>query len=122
MEYCSGGDLFDYIVENGHIEEHEAARIFLQILDGIEYMHSRGISHRDLKPENILLDENRNIKIIDFGLSNEYRTGQMLTTMCGSPCYVSPEMIKRQPYEGITADLWAAGVTLFAMLCGYLPF
>ena len=75
MEYCSGGDLFDHIVENTKVENQDAARIFLQILDAIEYMHSQGVSHRDLKPENMLLDQNRNVKIIDFGLSNEFRAG-----------------------------------------------
>ena len=122
MEHCIGGDLFDYIVDKQHLESQEAAYIFHQILDGIEYLHSHSVTHRDLKPENLLLDEKGDIKIIDFGLSNEYRSGQMLTTMCGSPCYVSPEMLQRQPYDGVKVDLWASGVILFAMLFGFLPF
>ena len=122
MEHCSGGDLFDHIVNKGHICEQEAARHFLQILDTIQYLHSQGICHRDLKPENMLLDSDGNVKLIDFGLSTEQKSGQRLTTMCGSPSYICPEMLSRQPYDGMKADIWAAGVILYAMLCGQLPF
>jgi 5'-AMP-activated protein kinase catalytic alpha subunit len=78
--------------------------------------------HRDLKPENILLDEKKNIRIVDFGLSNTYRKGELLKTPCGSPCYAAPEMIKGEKYDGLRVDIWSSGVILFAMLCGYLPF
>lgn len=78
--------------------------------------------HRDLKPENLLLDRNHNIKIVDFGLSNTYKTGGTLQTACGSPCYAAPEMIAGHAYEGLKVDIWSCGVILFAMLCGYLPF
>ena len=73
MEYASGGELFDYIVKKGRVKEMEAARFFLQIISGIEYLHRMGVVHRDLKPENLLLDQYKNIKIIDFGLSNTYK-------------------------------------------------
>lgn len=118
MEHCPGGDLFDYIVEKGRLEEEEAFKIFQQLLSGLEFIHENGVAHRDLKPENILLDIDNNVKIIDFGLGNEYREGQMLSTICGSPCYVAPEMIRRQPYEGLKVDVWACGVILYGMLCG----
>ena len=72
MEYASGGELFDYIVSKGRVKEHEACKFFQQIIDGVEYLHSLNIVHRDLKPENLLLDLNKNIKIVDFGLSNTY--------------------------------------------------
>lgn len=75
MEHCSGGDLFDHIVEKGFIEEEVAARLFSQILATIEYMHSQGICHRDIKPENMLLDSEGNLKIIDFGLSSLQKDG-----------------------------------------------
>lgn len=78
--------------------------------------------HRDLKPENLLLDENRNIKIVDFGLSNTYKIGETLKTACGSPCYAAPEMIAGKRYHGLNADIWSSGVILYAMACGYLPF
>ena len=69
-----------------------------------------------------MLDENRNIKIVDFGLSNTYKTGDKLKTACGSPCYAAPEMIAGQRYNGLEVDIWSTGVILFAMSCGYLPF
>jgi 5'-AMP-activated protein kinase catalytic alpha subunit len=78
--------------------------------------------HRDLKPENLLLDHNKNIKIVDFGLSNTYKPGELLKTACGSPCYAAPEMIAGKKYVGLQVDIWSAGVILFAAVCGYLPF
>jgi 5'-AMP-activated protein kinase catalytic alpha subunit len=75
-----------------------------------------------LKPENLLLDDNHNIKIVDFGLSNTYKTGELLKTACGSPCYAAPEMIAGKRYNGLTVDIWSGGVILYAMLAGYLPF
>lgn len=78
--------------------------------------------HRDLKPENILLDHKKHIRIVDFGLSNTYKKGELLKTPCGSPCYAAPEMIRGEKYDGLRVDLWSCGIILFAMLCGYLPF
>lgn len=70
MEYCEGGELFDFIVERERLTEEDALNFFSQVIDGIEYIHSKGICHRDLKPENLLLDFDNKLKIIDFGLSN----------------------------------------------------
>lgn len=78
MEYASGGELFDYIVAKGRVKESEACKFFQQIIDGVEYLHKLNIVHRDLKPENLLLDQNKNIKIVDFGLSNTYNKGDTL--------------------------------------------
>ena len=75
-----------------------------------------------MKPENLLLDSNGNIKIVDFGLSNIYKTGEKLKTACGSPCYAAPEMIAGTSYRGLRVDIWSCGVILYAILCGYLPF
>ena len=121
MEYCEGGELFNYIVENQRLSEEETAYFFYQLINGIEYIHSKGIVHRDLKPENLLLDENKVLKIIDFGLSNFYN-GTYLSTPCGSPCYASPEMVSGKSYNGFYIDVWSTGIILFAMMCGYLPF
>ncbi len=85
-------------------------------------MHKINIVHRDLKPENLLLDHKRNIKIVDFGLSNTYKPNEMLKTACGSPCYASPEMVAGNRYDPIKSDIWSTGVILFALLCGFLPF
>lgn len=122
MEYASGGELFDYIVSNTRLEETEACKFYQQIIAGVEYIHKLGVVHRDLKPENLLLDSNKNIKIVDFGLSNTYKQGELLQTACGSPCYAAPEMIAGQKYTGSRVDLWSTGVILFAMVSGYLPF
>ena len=122
MEYCEGGELFNYIVEKQKLSENETAFFFYQIIKGVEYIHSKGISHRDLKPENLLLDKDKKIKIIDFGLSNYFDGIQKLETPCGSPCYASPEMVGGNKYNGFFIDVWATGIILFAMLCGYLPF
>jgi 5'-AMP-activated protein kinase catalytic alpha subunit len=123
MEYAPGGELFDYIVKKKRLPDKEACRFFHQILAGIEYLHKNKICHRDLKPENLLLDENMNIKIVDFGLSNTYKKDtDTLKTACGSPCYASPEMIAGKRYLGLDTDLWSLGVILYAMTVGYLPF
>mmetsp|Transcript_58000 Transcript_58000/g.154550 ORF Transcript_58000/g.154550 Transcript_58000/m.154550 type:complete len:767 (-) Transcript_58000:400-2700(-) len=122
MEYCSGGELFDHIVACGRVEESEACRFFHQIIAGVELIHSMSVVHRDLKPENLLLDEQKNIKIVDFGLSNTFHDGQLLKTACGSPCYAAPEMIAGLRYVPSRCDLWSCGVILFALVCGYLPF
>ena len=123
MEYCEGGELFDYIVEKERLDEFESSIFFYQFINALDYIHSKGVAHRDLKPENLLLSQNKNIKIIDFGLSNFFETGiGGLATPCGSPSYASPEIIKGEIYDGFKIDVWASGIILFAMLCGYLPF
>lgn len=98
MEFAEGGELFDYIVKQKKLKETEACKFLQQILSGVEYIHKIKICHRDLKPENLLLDENSNIKIVDFGLSNTYKKGELLKTACGSPCYAAPEMIAGKKY------------------------
>ena len=98
MEYASGGELFDYIVQNSRIKEPEACKFFMQILSGVEYLHKLRIVHRDLKPENLLLNAEKDIKVVDFGLSNTYKEGETLKTACGSPCYAAPEMIAGKRY------------------------
>ena len=124
MEYCSRGELFNYIVSKRRLNEDEAAYFFYQLINGLEYIHSIGISHRDIKPENLLLTSNYILKIIDFGLSNYYEENinNFLKTPCGSPCYSSPEMVSGKSYDGFKVDIWSCGIVLFAMLCGYLPF
>ena len=123
MEYCEGGELFNYIVEKKRISENEASFFYYQLINGLEYIHSLGIVHRDLKPENILLTKDHLLKIIDFGLSNYYSKGQkLLSTPCGSPCYASPEMVAGKEYDGVKIDIWSTGIILYAMICGFLPF
>ena len=124
MEFCEGGELFNYIVSNKCLSEEKSAYFYYQLISGLEYIHSLGIVHRDLKPENLLLTHEKILKIIDFGLSNYFKNDQikLLETPCGSPCYASPEMLSGNSYDGYKIDIWATGIILFAMLCGYLPF
>ncbi|OAA48130.1 carbon catabolite derepressing protein kinase Snf1 [Beauveria brongniartii RCEF 3172] len=121
LEYA-GGELFDYIVQNGRMKEAEARRFFQQMLCAVEYCHRHKIVHRDLKPENLLLDENLNVKIADFGLSNIMTDGNFLKTSCGSPNYAAPEVIGGKLYAGPEVDVWSCGVILYVLLVGRLPF
>lgn len=125
LELVTGGELFDKIVAAKRFEEVTSRKYFHQLIDGISYCHTQGIAHRDLKPENLLLDSQDNLKIMDFGLSNLQRAdgeGTLLQTVCGTPNYVAPEVLKERGYNGIIADIWSCGVVLFVMLAGYLPF
>ncbi|CAO2832414.1 unnamed protein product [Amaranthus hypochondriacus] len=122
IEYVKCGELFDYIVEKGRLQEDEARKFFQQIISGVEYFHRNMVVHRDLKPENLLLDSNYNVKIADFGLSNVMRDGHFLKTSCGSPNYAAPEVISGKLYAGPEVDVWSCGVILYALLCGTLPF
>lgn len=118
----AGKELFDYIVQKGKMEENEARRFFQQIISAVEYCHRHKIVHRDLKPENLLLDDQLNVKIADFGLSNFMSDGNFLKTSCGSPNYAAPEVISGKLYAGPEVDVWSCGVILYVMLCGRLPF
>ena len=123
MEYIEGGDLCDYINKNISLSEHIACHFFRQLISVIEYLSEMGVSHRDIKPENILLDASqKNIKVIDFGLSNYCADTELLKSACGSPCFASPEMLSGNPYNGIATDLWSSGIVLYSMLVGTLPF
>ncbi|RFU72857.1 camk camkl ampk kinase [Trichoderma arundinaceum] len=121
LEYA-GGELFDYIVQNGRMKEAEARRFFQQMICAVEYCHRHKIVHRDLKPENLLLDDNLNVKIADFGLSNIMTDGNFLKTSCGSPNYAAPEVIGGKLYAGSEVDVWSCGVILYVLLVGRLPF
>lgn len=118
----AGGELFDYIVQHGKMQEAKARRFFQQIICAIEYCHRHKIVHRDLKPENLLLDNDLNVKIADFGLSNIMTDGNFLKTSCGSPNYAAPEVINGKLYAGPEVDVWSCGVILYVLLVGRLPF
>ncbi|KAJ8646432.1 hypothetical protein MRB53_008180 [Persea americana] len=125
LEFITGGELFDKIVNYGRMREDEARRYFHQLINAVDYCHSRGVYHRDLKPENLLLDACGNLKISDFGLSalsQQMKDDGLLHTTCGTPNYVAPEVLNDRGYDGATADLWSCGVILFVLLAGYLPF
>eukprot|EP00906_Rhabdomonas_costata_P019084 RCo027788 len=125
LELITGGELFDRIVAAKRFDEIVGRKYFQQLISAIYYCHLQGVAHRDLKPENLLLDAHDKLRVSDFGLSNLQRTGaggELLHTVCGTPNYVAPEVLKDKGYSGFTADVWSCGVILFVMLAGHQPF
>ncbi|KAG5021692.1 hypothetical protein JHK85_018034 [Glycine max] len=123
LELVNGGELFDKIAKYGKLKEDEARSYFHQLINAVDYCHSRGVYHRDLKPENLLLDSNAILKVTDFGLSTyAQQEDELLRTACGTPNYVAPEVLNDRGYVGSTSDIWSCGVILFVLMAGYLPF
>ncbi|PWA60912.1 protein kinase, ATP binding site [Artemisia annua] len=122
LEYVDGGELFDQIAKHGRLKEDEARSYFQQLINAVDYCHSRGVYHRDLKPENLLLDSYGVLKVSDFGLSQQAVENGMLHTACGTPNYVAPEVLTVKGYNGAASDIWSCGVILFVLMAGYLPF
>ncbi|OLY77949.1 Serine/threonine protein kinase KIN1 [Smittium mucronatum] len=121
-EVVSGGQLLDYILKKGRLNESHARKFARQILSAINYMHENNIVHRDLKIENILITNKGNIKIIDFGLSNVYSNSEHLHTYCGSLYFAAPELLNSNPYTGPEVDIWSFGVVLYVLVTGSVPF
>ncbi|KAG6081374.1 hypothetical protein E4U15_002915 [Claviceps sp. LM218 group G6] len=123
LEYCSGDELYNHLLERGPLPVPKVQKIFAQLVGAVSYVHLQSCVHRDLKLENILLDKNENVKLVDFGFTREYE-GRMnyLQTFCGTICYAAPEMLKGEKYAGEKVDVWSLGVILYALLCGELPF
>ena len=124
MEFCDGGDLFNYILSKGHLTERQSCKFFHDIIEALSYLHSQQIAHRDIKLENILIDtlgKSISIKLIDFGISNNYK-GDLLKTSCGTSAFAAPEIYKGKKYDGLLCDIWSAGIVLYSMVFGYLPF
>ncbi|XBH55155.1 CBL-interacting protein kinase 6 [Aegilops tauschii subsp. strangulata] len=125
LELVRGGELFARIERSGRVTEDIARRYFRQLISAVDFCHARGVYHRDLKPENLLLDEAGNLKVVDFGLSalaDHARADGLLHTLCGTPGYAAPEVLRDKGYDGAKADLWSCGVILYVLLAGSLPF
>lgn len=123
LEYLDGGELFDRIVKKSFYNEKEARDVVCLVLRAIQYCHHLNIVHRDLKPENLLLtskDDDADTKIADFGFAVKV-TGNNITTQCGTPGYIAPEILENKPY-GLAVDMWSFGVILYILLGGYPPF
>nr|XP_045600913.1 serine/threonine-protein kinase Chk2-like isoform X2 [Procambarus clarkii] len=126
MELAEGGELFDRLTTTGRLPEATAKFYFFQLALAVQYLHAKNITHRDIKPENILLatdEENTRIKLTDFGLSKLAADASQMTTFCGTPTYIAPELLQ---FGGLSynnkVDLWSLGVVLFVSLAGYPPF
>lgn len=121
-EFLQGGELFDVLVKKRSLSESIAAKIIKQVLQAINYCHTKKIVHRDLKPENLMLesDDQWNIKVIDFGLSRTFSSDKKLCQRLGTPYYIAPEVLKKKYDE--KCDIWSIGVILHVLLCGAPPF
>ena len=122
MEYCEGKDLLDYILTKSKLSEEESLKYFQQLINALFYLHSQNIAHRDIKIDNMLLDRNRDLKLVDFGLSTKYPDDNLLDQPCGTVVYAAPEVLQGREYHGMLADVWSSGIVLYGMLSGYLPF
>ncbi len=122
MEYICAGDLLSYIKKRSKLSEPIAKFIFKQIILAIQFIHNHNIVHRDIKLDNILIDLDNKIKICDFGVSKRINNNEIMYEQCGTPTYIAPEILRGKGYEGYSVDIWSAGVVLYAMLSGTVPF
>jgi serine/threonine protein kinase len=122
MEYCSGGDMFDYIIHSGPIPENRARVMFHHLVDALKYLTMRNVCHRDIKLENVLISDDGMLKLCDFGFSRIQSPNALVATPCGSPVYTAPEIFHGGGYDGHKADVWSLGIVLFAMCVGKQPF
>ena len=121
MEYICG-DLLTFIRKRNKLNEQIAKVIFKQLIEGLKYIHKKNIIHRDIKLDNILIDTTNTVKICDFGVSRKIQKGEKIYERCGTPAYIAPEIYKKIGYTGFQSDVWSAGVTLYYILSGNLPF
>ena len=122
FEYVSGGQLLDYIIQNGLLSERKSIEFARTIGSVLLYLHKNNIVHRDLKIENIMIGDNGELKMIDFGLSNFYDPQSLLKTYCGSLYFAAPELLCATPYIGPEIDVWSFGVVIYVLVCGKVPF
>lgn len=122
LELCPGGDLLNYVRKRRKLNENTAKVIFKQILEALQYLHDKNILHRDIKLDNILLDSKGRVKLGDFGVSKIITSNELIFDQWGTPAYIAPEILLDQGYTGGAIDVWSAGVVLYAMMYGTVPF
>lgn len=122
MEVCGGGDLLTYVRRRRKLKEDTACFLFKQIITGLAACHAKNVLHRDIKLDNVLLTSQGEVKICDFGVSKLVTPGEKMTEQCGTPAYIAPEVFKNEGYQGFASDVWSAGVVLYAMIFGAVPF
>lgn len=124
LEFVGRRSLFDLVYSEREdcIREGYAQNIFGKVVNGIEYLHTKGVCHRDLKLDNIIVGDKNRVKIIDFGFSMETEPNKKISVFCGTPSYIAPEILKKEPYDGMKADIWSLGVCIYRSLSGGFPF
>jgi serine/threonine protein kinase len=122
MEYCSRGDLLDFVLQYGPFSEIDSLKMIWQILEGLDYLHSHGIAHKDLKPENIYINDQSQIKIADFGFGVRFEENQETFQMCGSLMYTPPEDILMNASDPRKSDVWDVGLILYILLTKSYPW
>ncbi|VDN04881.1 unnamed protein product, partial [Thelazia callipaeda] len=122
QDYTDKGDLLRKIRRLKKVNEREGKLHFRQLLEAMKYLKMMEVVHRDIKCENILLDSCENIKITDFGFARLLKIGEKSRTFCGSRAYLAPEIIRAQPYDGFVSDMWSAGIVLYVMTTGMMPY
>ena len=123
-EFVSGGELFDRIQAKTTYSEAEARVVVHLLLSTLDHLHTMKVVHRDLKPENVLLrdaGDDTTIKLADFGFAKHVADLKGDRTLCGTPDYIAPELLRKQPY-GPPVDIWSCGVIVYILLGGYPPF
>ncbi|KAK4629564.1 Calcium/calmodulin-dependent protein kinase cmkA [Fulvia fulva] len=124
-DLAQGGELFDRICDKGKFTEKDASATIRQVLDAVNYLHSKDVVHRDLKPENLLYmtrDENSDLVLADFGIAKHLDSPEgVLKTMAGSFGYAAPEVMLKKGHSK-PVDVWSLGVITYTLLCGYSPF
>ena len=124
MELVNGVSLLTYLKSkpDRRAGQDNAVKIFKQLVQAVEYCHDKNICHRDIKLENIIVDDNLNLRLIDFGFAAVISKTKLLSFFCGTPSYMPPEIVQKKEYIGFNADVWCLGILLFTLLCGSFPF
>ena len=122
LEYCGEHSLFDLVVTKFPLERSLLVRLLKETLSALAYLHSKNIAHRDIKAQNLLLTAESSVKLIDFGFSIITNRQRKLSSLCGTPNYMAPEVLRREEYVGEYADMWSFGILAYFMAERRFPF